>query len=612
MKRKLAAWIALGIITVVAGVCLGVTNEITKGPIEEQVILTAQAARQRVLPSAETFEPMTLEEGSGLDNAYIGKRGEEIVGYVGQATVNGYGGAIEIIAGVGMDNKITGASVGGANFSETAGLGAKAKDPKFTDQFAQKQAPLRVIKAGGNASDSTIDAITAATITSSAVTSGVNKIASYLGNIVAPKEETGDQAPVAGRTATADKQGYHGPVAVTLTVDDNNVIVALTVGDENFAETEGIGTQVKDEWFVNQFLGKTPPVKMDDIDVVSGATISSEAVVKAINAAFTKIKEQAAASAALTATAEKQGYHGPVAVTLTVNEDGTIAALTVGDENFAETEGIGTQVKDEWFVNQFIGKTLPVKMDDIDVVSGATISSEAVVKAINAAYTKIKEASAPTSAETTTVPAASGNVFSASRPGYGGPVAVTVTFGANGEILALTIGNDNFAESEGYGTRALTDEDFQAQFIGKVPPLAITDIDALTAATVTSEAVVNAINRAHEKMLEAGASAPAATEAPAQGKEISASRPGYGGPVAVTVTFGEKGEILALTIGNDNFAESEGYGTRALTDEDFQAQFIGKIPPLAMEDIDALTAATVTSEAVVNAINRAYEKLNEQ
>ena len=60
---------------------------------------------------------------------------------------------------------VTGISVGGSGFSETPGLGAKAKDAAFTDQFSGKKTP---VKLGDTDGEDTVDAITAATISSRA------------------------------------------------------------------------------------------------------------------------------------------------------------------------------------------------------------------------------------------------------------------------------------------------------------------------------------------------------------------------------------------------------------------------------------------------------------
>ena len=89
-----------------------------------------------------------------------------------------------------------------------------------------------------------------------------------------------------GMTANVSVIGYGGPVLVRLTLDDQGRIAAIDVGGARFAETEGVGSRVKDEAFTGQFIGLTPPLTLNEqVDAVSGATISSQAVVDAVNEA---------------------------------------------------------------------------------------------------------------------------------------------------------------------------------------------------------------------------------------------------------------------------------------------------------------------------------------
>lgn len=164
------------LISAVAGLALGITYDKTKGPIAEQVVAAANAARVKVLPAASEFE-LISEAEAGMDNAYAGKsESGELVGYTAQITTRGYGGAIEITVGMGLDGRLTGINVGGAGFSETAGLGDKARQPEFMDQFAGKQPPLKL--------NEDVEAITAATITSKAVTDAVNAASEYLAGLL--------------------------------------------------------------------------------------------------------------------------------------------------------------------------------------------------------------------------------------------------------------------------------------------------------------------------------------------------------------------------------------------------------------------------------------------
>jgi Na+-translocating ferredoxin:NAD+ oxidoreductase RnfG subunit len=81
------------------------------------------------------------------------------------------------------------------------------------------------------------------------------------------------------------KDGFAGPVAVSVTFDENGVITALTIGDEKFAETAGFGEAAKEPAFTEQFIGKKAPLKLEDIEAISSATMTTEAVLDAINEA---------------------------------------------------------------------------------------------------------------------------------------------------------------------------------------------------------------------------------------------------------------------------------------------------------------------------------------
>lgn len=165
-KKTLPAYLALLIICVVAGVMLAAVFNVTEKPIAQQQEQNLVKACQTMLPEAQTFNPVEKDGFTyyeGLDAA------GNCCGYVAIHTVMGFGGEIELIVGARPDGTLTGLQVGGANFSETAGLGAKTKEPAFTDQFAGKTYPLALKKDDGE-----IDAVTAATISSTAVVNGVN------------------------------------------------------------------------------------------------------------------------------------------------------------------------------------------------------------------------------------------------------------------------------------------------------------------------------------------------------------------------------------------------------------------------------------------------------
>ena len=164
MRKIITLGLKLLLIAAVAGLALGFTNAITKGPIDEQTIAAANAARESVLPGADDFEQIQVDE-EGIDNAYTA-----------QITTQGYGGEIEIMVGMDSSGVITGINVGGSNFSETAGLGAKVKNDAFKDQFKGLIPPVVL--------NEDVDAVTAATISSRAVTDAVNRACDYLAGLL--------------------------------------------------------------------------------------------------------------------------------------------------------------------------------------------------------------------------------------------------------------------------------------------------------------------------------------------------------------------------------------------------------------------------------------------
>ncbi len=163
----------LFVICAVASLMLSLTNNITAPVIEQRNIQAYNESRQEVLQVAEEFNEVKDVKGDLIEEVYQGTKGGEVVGYTIKTTPKGYGGKVEVMVGISNDGKISGVKIG--NHSETPGLGSKSADPSFKDQYNGKstKTPLNIVK--GNASnENDIVAISGATITSKAVTAGVN------------------------------------------------------------------------------------------------------------------------------------------------------------------------------------------------------------------------------------------------------------------------------------------------------------------------------------------------------------------------------------------------------------------------------------------------------
>lgn len=164
------------ICAVAAGLLAG-TNQITAPLIEERNEQANNEARQAVLSKAKEFKLLDSSKYKGgsdvkVVEVYKGLNGSELSGYTIKVLPKGYGGEIELMVGIKADGSISGVNIG--NMSETPGLGARSKEEAFYGQYAGKPATeLNVIKSGA-AGETEIQAISGATITSKAVTSGVN------------------------------------------------------------------------------------------------------------------------------------------------------------------------------------------------------------------------------------------------------------------------------------------------------------------------------------------------------------------------------------------------------------------------------------------------------
>ncbi len=162
--------IVLFIVSVVAAVCLGYVYDITKAPIAEQAAQAKAQAMTEILAVADEFTEVE-EDDVKIKSVNKGLKGGEAVGYVIAISPKGYAGDVDLLVGVDMEGVITGIKI--VKHSETPGLGANATKESFTSQYIGKSGKLNVIKTGP-AGESDIEAITSATITTTAVTTGVN------------------------------------------------------------------------------------------------------------------------------------------------------------------------------------------------------------------------------------------------------------------------------------------------------------------------------------------------------------------------------------------------------------------------------------------------------
>ena len=163
---KLAAVLLL-ICAIVAGI-LGAVNAITEDRINEQRAIKARKAYEAVL-AAEKYTPLAFDRDEFPNVTELVRAGDG--GYVVKLAFSGAQGLITMAVGVDNDLTCTGISI--IEHSETSGLGANAAANSevgrdFRAQFVGQDASVSLKRQGGE-----IDAITGATITTTAIIDAV-------------------------------------------------------------------------------------------------------------------------------------------------------------------------------------------------------------------------------------------------------------------------------------------------------------------------------------------------------------------------------------------------------------------------------------------------------
>ncbi len=180
-KDILIVAVKLFVITAVAALCLAFVNKVTSPVIEKNRIITTQQTQKEVLETAAEFEKVDAklieseENGTYIEDVYRGFNAEgEVVGYVVTAvSTRGYGGNIKVMVGITSDLAINRVKI--TESGETAGLGLKASNPEFIDQYVGRDLSLVVKKnISPTNKGEDIAAISGATVTSKAVTNAVN------------------------------------------------------------------------------------------------------------------------------------------------------------------------------------------------------------------------------------------------------------------------------------------------------------------------------------------------------------------------------------------------------------------------------------------------------
>ena len=184
MKEKLnvaeliKTGVILFLITALSAALLAYVNGFTAPLIAKNDEEKTQDAMRAVLPEADSFEKLdvpsevaALSDKDEITDIYKAKNSEGAdCGVCVITNTSGYDVGIVTVTGVDADMKVAGVEI--TAMKETPGLGAKAADSSFREQYSGKSGEVMVSKT--SADDTHIQAISGATKTSNGVTRGVN------------------------------------------------------------------------------------------------------------------------------------------------------------------------------------------------------------------------------------------------------------------------------------------------------------------------------------------------------------------------------------------------------------------------------------------------------
>ena len=314
-------------------------------------------------------------------------------------------------------------------------------------------------------------------------------------------------------------------VTVTCTFSES----ALTAMEIDVSgETPGVGAEVGDK-LMEQFLAE----QTSDIGWIAGATVTSEAVKEAVADCFSQAGAEEGSEVSETS---EEAETEAVTETVTELEPGTYAAaakgmasevavkLIFGESSIedimidvsGETDGIGAAIG-----TMMENRVLKAQSADVNGVSGATVTSDAIKEAVKEAIAQAEadgivivipeetetEAAAETETEAAETEAESEIVteeaeteadteavetvtYTATEKGLQSDVTVSCTF-AQDELVQVTV--DVSGETDGIGAAIGTMMENRAMKAGSA------EIDGVSGATVTSDAVKAALASCFEQ-----------------------------------------------------------------------------------------------------------------
>ena len=383
MKKSVQSTLVLVAICAVMAVLLALTNSITAPIIKQNQEAAANEALLVVMPEGEGFEKMdltTYELPATVTEVYKEANG----GYVVTLTTAGYGSGFVIMCGVSADGTVTGAVC----LSSTETLGY---EKTYGEGFTGKDA------AGVDA----VDTISGATKTTNAYKNAVKDALNTAIILGGGSVDLRDEAQILNDNLSAALPAAEGKFTKLFIAEVIEGIDAVYTADNGKGSVYVVGEHfipVDENGSIPAFSSVSPEtlqnVAATDLLLKASTTEDVDLTPYADTLKYvTSAKKTATGNYIFETKGNGYGIKGGdeyhpasgeyIIVRVSMTPDGKIIdTFTVSQ---AESAGIGDACADEKFYGQFDGKTQS-DYTDIDAISGATMTTEGYLKAIERAY----------------------------------------------------------------------------------------------------------------------------------------------------------------------------------------------------------------------------------
>ncbi len=316
MKKEYQMIIVLTAIIGFAGGILAYTYVATSKDIEKNANEAKRKALMSVVQGVYSYDESKIDDNTFILTAK--DSAGNVVGYGVMLSGGGFQGPIKIMVGFDKDvNKVLGIEI--LENSETPGLGNRIVENWFKEQFKGKVPPLSAVKGRAPENEREIQAITGATISSKSVTNIVNRAQEVLSSFLSGGEQASEYEKavletanrIFGEEAEVEKKGdiftiknksgkILGYACFSKALGYEDTITVLVLSDSLLSKVMDVMVIKGAEYFTNEkkispLLDKIkvskPPITLKEIQTVTGATVTQDAIVSAVNSAFENLKK---------------------------------------------------------------------------------------------------------------------------------------------------------------------------------------------------------------------------------------------------------------------------------------------------------------------------------